>query len=81
MNILRNTNRRPTAASRSRDLGIRGAGPGKGSAPRNNFSAEFRRNYSEIFVPGSLGEFGDHRASEDPTFTRVKGNRYRKVFR
>lgn len=37
------------AAPKTSDLGISGSGPGKGSAPRNCFSPEFRANYDRIF--------------------------------
>ena len=72
VNIRRNTNRRPTRAGSSRDIGL--SGSGKGDAPRNCFSTEFRRNFEKIFHDTRRA------VHQDPTFTRTGATRYTKKF-
>lgn len=66
---------RSGAKGQSRDLGLN-HGPGKGSAPRNNSSREFRDNFDGISWKGAA----DFSPEIHPNITR-KGNRTIKVYR
>ena len=64
------------AKGQNRDFGLHGAGAGKGSAPRNNASAEFRANHDATSWPVNR----DLMLGIDPRVKRV-GNKLVKTYR